>query len=136
MTTTADAPPDDIGALRALILAERAERAQFAERSAILERLNTRLEYIVAELKRAHFGRKSERITDGQLTLALDELETAAAKTEAEAEKADPARKAAAARKRGASRDRVQRLFQARKLRVRWALPMACRQRSRRGRQN
>jgi transposase len=105
MTTTADALPDNIGALRALILTERAERAQFAERIAILERLNTKLEYIVAELKRAHFGRKSERITDEQLTLALDELETAAAKAEAEAEKADPARKAAATRKRRASRD-------------------------------
>jgi transposase len=105
MTATADTLPDDISALRALILAERAERAQFAERIAILERLNTKLEHIVAEMKRAHFGRKSERITDEQLTLALDELETAAAKAEAEAEKADPERKAAATRKRRASRD-------------------------------
>jgi transposase len=105
MTTTADALPDDIGALRALILAERAELAQFAERIAILECLNTKLEHIVAELRRAHFGRKSERITDEQVTLALDELETAAAKTEAEAEKADPERKAAGTRKRRASRD-------------------------------
>ena len=105
MTATADALPDDIGALCALILAERAERAQFAERIAILERLNTKLEYIVAELRRAHFGRKSERITDEQLALALDELETAAAKAEAEAEKADPERKAAGTRKRRASRE-------------------------------
>ena len=30
MTTPSDALPDDIGALRALILAERVERAQFA----------------------------------------------------------------------------------------------------------
>jgi transposase len=105
MTATADALPDDIGALRALILAERAERTQFAERIATLERLNTKLEYIVAELRRAHFGRKSERMTDDQLALALDELETAAAKAEAEAEKADPERKAAGTRKRRASRD-------------------------------
>jgi Transposase C of IS166 homeodomain len=98
MTATADALPDDIGALRALILVERAERAQFAERIESLERLNTKLEYIVAELRRAHFGRKSERITDEQLTLALDELETAAAKAEAEAEKADPERPAGPAR--------------------------------------
>jgi transposase len=112
MTTTVDALPDDISALRALILAERAERlaeraerAQFAERIATLERLNTKLEHIVSELKRAHFGRKSERITDDQLALALDELETAAAKAEAEAEKADPKRKAAGTRKRRASRE-------------------------------
>jgi transposase len=104
--------PDDIGALRALILAERAEReqlaqrnAQLAERVAIVERVNTKLEHIVAELRRAQFGRRSERITDDQLALALDELETAAAKANAEAEKADPERKAAAARKRRASRD-------------------------------
>jgi transposase len=105
MTTTADALPNDVSALRALILAERAERAQLAERIAIVERVNAKLEHIVAELKRAQFGRKSERITDGQLALALDELETAAAKANAEAEKADPERKAAAARKRRASRD-------------------------------
>jgi transposase len=112
MITPADALPDDIGALHALILveraerlAERAERAQFAERITILERLNTQLEHIVAELRRAHFGRKSERITDDQLALALDELETAAAKAEAEAEKADPERKAAGTRKRRASRE-------------------------------
>jgi len=109
MMTMADALPpplpDDVGALRALILAERAERAQLAERNAILERLTTKLAHIVAELKRAQFGRRSERISDDQLALALDELETAAAKANAEAEKADPARKAAAARKRRASRD-------------------------------
>jgi len=105
MTTTADALPDDIGALRALILAERADRAQLAERNAVLERLTAKLTHIVAELKRAQFGRRSERITDDQLALALDELETAAAKANAEAEKADPERKAAAARKRRASRE-------------------------------
>ncbi len=105
MTTAADALPDDISALRALILTERAEREQIAERNAILERLNTQLEHIVAELRRAHFGRKSERITDDQLALALGELETVAAKAEAEAEKADPKRKAAGTRKRRASRD-------------------------------
>jgi hypothetical protein len=105
MTTTVDALPDDIGALRALILAERAERAQLAERIAIVESANAKLEHIVAELKRAQFGRRSERITDDQLALALDELETAAAQANAEVEKADPERKAAAARRRRASRD-------------------------------
>ena len=48
MTATVDALPDDIGTLHTLLLAERAERAQFAERIAILERLNTKLEHIVA----------------------------------------------------------------------------------------
>jgi transposase len=112
MTTTDNALPDDTGALRALILAERAahaaavtEREQLAQRNVILERLNAKLEAIVTELKRAHFGRKSERITDDQLALALDELETAAAKAQAEAEKDDATLKATAARKRRASRN-------------------------------
>src|SRR5262245_3769254 len=82
MTTKADALPEDISALRALILAERAahasvleaersvraavvtERDQLVERNAALESLNKKLEHIVAEIRRAHFGRKSERITD------------------------------------------------------------------------
>ena len=63
------------------------------------------LEAIIAEIRRAHFGRKSERITDDQLALALDELETSLAKMQAEEEKADPALKAAATRKRRASRN-------------------------------
>jgi hypothetical protein len=78
MTTAADALPDDVGALRALILAERAERTQLAERNAVLERLTTKLAHIVAELKRAQFGRRScrrrasgtIRISDDQLALA------------------------------------------------------------------
>jgi hypothetical protein len=61
MTTTADALPDDVGALRALILAERAERAHLAERNAVLERLTAKLAHIVAELKRAQFGRSIAR---------------------------------------------------------------------------
>ena len=56
-------------------------------RVATLESANARLEAILAEIRRAHFGRKSERITDDQLALALDDLETAAAKIEAEVAK-------------------------------------------------
>ena len=91
-----DTLPNDIDALRALILAERAAHAAvIAERDKLAVR-NERLEAIIAEIRRAHFGRKSERITDDQLALALDELETSLAKTQAEEEKADPALKAAA----------------------------------------
>ena len=121
-----DALPDDIDALRALIVAERAAHAAvalardtaIAERSTLtverdllnarnirLESTNTRLQEILAEIRRAHFGRKSERITDDQLAFALEGLETSLAKTEAEAEKADPALKAARTRKPRASRN-------------------------------
>ena len=97
--------PDDIEALRALLVAITAERDQLASRNARLETVNARLEEILAEMKRARFGRKSERITDDQLALALEELETALAKVETDAEKADPALKTARAKKRRASRE-------------------------------
>jgi transposase len=112
VTDTSDALPNDIDALRAMILAERAARAalvaerdQLAVRNTTLETANARLEQILAEIRRAHFGRKSERITDDQLSLALEELETALAKTEAEDEKADPTLKTERTRKRRASRN-------------------------------
>jgi transposase len=60
----------------------RAERDQLAVR-------NEKLESIIAEIRRAHFGRKSEKINDDQLALALEELETSLAKSEAEADKAE-----------------------------------------------
>ena len=125
--------PRDIHALRALMVAERAahaavviardsaicardamssERATLAverdllnARNARLETTNARLQEILAEIRRAHFGRKSERITDDQLAFALEGLETSFAKTEAEAEKADPVLKAARAKKPRASRN-------------------------------
>ena len=100
-----DTLPDDIDALRALLVAERASRAAVvAERDKLVVR-NERLEAIIAEIRRAYFGRKSERITDDQLSLALEELETSLAKAEAEEEKADPAFKTAATKKRRASRN-------------------------------
>jgi transposase len=97
-----DTLPNDMDGLRALILAERAAHA--AERDKLAAR-NERLEAIIAEIRRAHFGRKSERITDDQLSLALDDLETALAKAETEDEKADPALKTERTKKRRASRN-------------------------------
>jgi transposase len=104
MTHASDTLPDDIDVLRALIRAERAAHAAVvAERDTLAAR-NARLDAIIQEIRRAHFGRKSERITDDQLALALEELETALAKAEAEDEKADPALKTERTRKRRASR--------------------------------
>lgn len=115
VTNTPTALPDDIDALKALILAERAAHvaahaAVLAERNAIaVERdlLSVRaekLEQIVAEMRRARFGRSSEKIDDDQLALALEALETEHAKVQAEAEKADPKLKTAATRQRRRSR--------------------------------
>ena len=91
MANAGDTLPEDIDALRAMILAERAAHASahaavLAERdtlvarnaaleasnatlattNATLESANERLEQILAEIRRAHFGRKSERITADQ----------------------------------------------------------------------
>ena len=101
MTNASTALPDDLDALKALIVAERAAHA--AAHAAVVAERNTiaverdllsvraeKLEQIVAEMQRARFGRSSEKIGDDQLRLALEALETEHAKVEAEAEKADP----------------------------------------------
>jgi transposase len=103
--------PTDIDALHALIKAERsalasvmtARDAAFAERDQLAAR-NAKLEHILAEIRRAHFGRKSERISDDQLALALEDLEAALAKDEAKDEKADPALKLVRTQQRRTSR--------------------------------
>lgn len=102
MTDASNALPNDIDALRALILAERSAHA--AERDKLSAR-NEKLEQILAEIRRAHLGRKSERIDDEQLALALEELETSLGKAEAEDEKADTALKTERTKKRRASRN-------------------------------
>ena len=109
MTNAPTALPDDLDALKALILAERAAHAA-AHAAVIVERdqlaaRNEKLEYIVVEMRRAMYGRRSERIDDDQLALALEALETEHAKTEAESEKADPALKTERTKQRRKSRN-------------------------------
>ncbi len=72
--------PGDIDALHALILADRAAHAAVIEERDQLATRNEKLEHIVAEMRRAMYGRRSERIDDSQLMLALEALETARAK--------------------------------------------------------
>lgn len=64
--------PDDIDALKAIILAQQEQ--------------NARLETLVAAFKQAMFGRKSEKIDPDQFELALEDIETAIAQVEAEGE--------------------------------------------------
>jgi transposase len=93
MTGVTDILTDNVDALRTLLAAAVAERdtavterdAAVAERDQLKSR-NERLEAILAEMQRARFGRKSEKITDDQLALVLEDLETCFAKAEAEAE--------------------------------------------------
>ena len=106
-----DALPNDLDALRAVVLAERAEKRLLIEErdAAVAERdqlnaANEKLHHIIAVLRRARFGRKSERLSEDQLDLVLEELETASAKAEAEEEKKDENLKRERAKKRRANR--------------------------------
>jgi transposase len=101
MTDSTNDLPNDTQRLKALVLAERAQRRQIAgERdAAVAERdryaaQNERLLHMLRQLRRNHFGRKSEKLDADQLNLGLEDLETAIASGEAAAEKADAALKA------------------------------------------
>ena len=113
-------PPDDVGAVHALLLQFRRERdeavaqrdALVAERAALaqerdaLTTQNDRLRHLLAKLRRAQFGRKSERLPEEQLQLAFEEIEASIATNEAEAEKrsAELRRKRAEQRREGRGR--------------------------------
>jgi transposase len=68
------------GTLKAMLLAERA-RAE-------------RLEQIIRELRRHRFGRRAETLPEDQLLLGLEEVEQAAASSEAAGEAVAPAERA------------------------------------------
>jgi transposase len=96
MADSTDDLPDDIERLKAMLLAERAEKKQLADErdAAIAEREriaqhNDRLTHMLRQLRRNHFGRKSEKLSEDQLNLGLEDLETAIASGEASVEKAD-----------------------------------------------
>ena len=95
MTDSANDLPDDIERLKAMLVAERVAHA--AERSRLVEQ-NDRLLHTLRQLQRNHFGRKSERLSEDQLNLGLEDLETAIASGEAAQEKVDAT--LAASRKR------------------------------------
>ena len=108
MALSLDQLPDDVETLKALLLAVRAEtqsahadnarlaaeRDQLEHEHTVLaaevDRLtqqNERLDHIIGVLRRAQFGRKSERISDDQIALALEDVETAFGAEDAAAEK-------------------------------------------------
>jgi len=69
--------PDDIAALRALVMATMAERdAAITERN-VLQQQNDRLRHLLLKLQRMQFGAKSERLPEEQLQLGLEALEEA-----------------------------------------------------------
>jgi len=72
--------PDDPALLRAMLVEVMAERD-------VLEAQNDRLRHLLLKLQRLQFGRRSERLPEEQLQLALADIETAIARDEAEAER-------------------------------------------------
>jgi len=75
MALILDDLPDDVASLKALLLAARAETEAARAENVRLEVRNERLDHIIKVLRRARFGRSSERIDDDQLNLALEDVE-------------------------------------------------------------
>lgn len=90
MTVAADSLPDDLGMLKAMLLAERV-RAE-------------RLEQIIKELQRHRFGRRAETLPEDQLLLGLEEVEQEAASGEAETDAANAAERPSRTAKRRTNR--------------------------------
>ena len=84
--------PNDIDALKAIILASE-------ERNARKDVRIERLEKLVADFKRALFGARSEKTDPDQYQLALEDIETAMAVVHAEDEDIDPPKGEPAKRK-------------------------------------
>jgi transposase len=101
---TPDTLPDDVAALRALVLTAWAERdAERAENGRLADQID-RLRHLLRQLQRMQFGRRSEKLDPDQFDLALEELEQAVATTEAEQEKADLGLRQGRSQKRRAGR--------------------------------
>ncbi len=111
MALSIDELPDDVASLKALLLAARAAsdaaEAKSASLAAEVDRLTARaerLDHIVSVLRRAQFGRRSERIADEQIELALEDVETQHGAEDFAAEKADAIVKAEGTKARRANR--------------------------------
>ena len=61
----------------AALAAERAARLHLESENKELKAHNTRLQHLVRELERARYGRRSEKLDPDQLSLALEDIETA-----------------------------------------------------------
>ena len=92
MTNAAEALPDDIETLKALVLAERAARATVEAAAKVQAIEIERLKLMIAKLRRERFGASSERGARllEQLELQLADLEERAAEVETATEIAHP----------------------------------------------
>ena len=79
MIAVSEPLPDDIEALKALVLSARTELAAKDAELARSQDANARLWETLRQLRRAQFGRKSEKLDPDQLNLAMEETEQAIA---------------------------------------------------------
>jgi len=78
MNSASEPLPNDVAALRAMLVAawaerdaERAETARLAAACDQLASQNDRLRHLIRQLQRLQFGRRSEKLDPDQLSLAL-----------------------------------------------------------------
>jgi hypothetical protein len=95
-----DASPDDLKALRELVAQLSSERDAALEECRRVTEQNDRLRHLLQQLRRAQFGRKSERLDPDQLQLAIEDLETAVAAEGAEDAEPDKTAQSAEAHKK------------------------------------
>jgi transposase len=82
-----DPLPNDLKAPRTLVSQLSSERDAAIEENRRLIEQNDNPRHLLKKLQNAQFGKKSERLDHDQLQLAMEDLETAAAKQDAEGEK-------------------------------------------------
>ena len=105
-----DALPNDLEALRALVSQLSSERdAAVAENRRLIEQ-NDNLRHLLKKLQNAQFGKKSERLAPDQLQLAMEDLETAVAKQDAERRKPRPSPRPRPRKNGGPIADRCQHI--------------------------
>jgi transposase len=84
-----DPLPDDLDALRALVIALASERDAAIAQCERVSGENERLQHLLRQLRRAQFGRRSERLDPDQIALALEDIETTLAEDNAQADQQD-----------------------------------------------
>src|ERR1700716_1100386 len=83
--------PDDLDALRALVSCLSSERDAAIEECRRVREQNDRRHHLLRQLRRAQFGRRSERLDHEQMQLALEDIETTIAEQDAQEDKKDTA---------------------------------------------
>ena len=107
MIAVSEPLPDDIEALKALVLSARTELAAKDAELARSQDANARLWETLRQLRRAQFGRKSEKLDPDQLNLAMEETEQAIAEAGSAEETSNATLKASPKKPRSVNRGKL-----------------------------